>query len=415
MYDKFSRRSFLKTIGAAGIGSILTGLKLKAAEPNKPAGEQKSQIQQLPKRKLGKTGVEVPCLAFGANKADNQLILRAAHKHGVTYWDTAGSYLNGISEEQIGKFIAKSPELRKELFIATKASGAKTVAEIEEKLAASLKRLNTDYIDLYHVHGSADPARLSDELKQWVEGAKKRGLIRFFGFSTHKNMAQVLTAASKLGWVDAILVMYNFRLMQDTEMQKAIDACHKAGIGLIAMKVVALSVEGLKQMKDGRQVETTEEDKKVIGHFMQRGLTAEQARIKAILQDERITCACVGVDSAGILASNVEAVLNDTKLTDTDFDVLKKYAQATCSGYCAGCAHICDAAIAEMSYTSDIMRFLMYHNSYGDKNRAKEMFWQIPQTVRNRLLTIDYSIAEARCPQKLPIGKFITEAVAKLA
>ena len=228
-------------------------------------------------------------------------------------------------------------------------------------------------------------------------------------------MAQVLTAASKLGWVDAILVMYNFRLMQDAEMQKAIDACHKAGIGLIAMKVVALSVEGLKQMKDGRQVETTEEDKKVISHFMQRWLTVEQARIKAVLQDERISCACVGANNTGILASNVEAVLDNTKLTEADFDMLKKYAQATCSGYCAGCAHICDAAIAEMSYTSDIMRFLMYHNSYGDKNRAKEMFRQIPQAIRNRLLTIDYSIAEARCPQQLPIAKFIAQAVAKLA
>ena len=95
--------------------------------------------------------------------------------------------------------------------------------------------------------------------------------------------------------------------------------------------------------------------------------------------------------------------------------MLKKYAQATCSGYCAGCAHICDEAVAEMSHTSDIMRFLMYHNSYGDKERAKEMFRQIPQSVRNRLLSIDYSTAEARCPQKLPIGKFIAEAVAKLA
>ena len=63
------------------------------------------------------------------------------------------------------------------------------------------------------------------------------------------------------------MTMYNFRLMQDTEMQKAIDACHKAGIGLVAMKVVALSVEGRKGMLTGEQVDTTEEDKKVIGHF----------------------------------------------------------------------------------------------------------------------------------------------------
>ena len=151
----------------------------------------------MPKRKLGKTGLEVPCLALGTNKADNQLILRAAHKHSVTYWDTASSYLNGISEEQIGKFIAKSPELRKELFIATKASKCKNGGGNGQTCSRSLKRLNTDYIDLYHVHGPADPARLIDELKQWVENAKKRGLIKFFGFSTHKNMAQVLNSCSQ--------------------------------------------------------------------------------------------------------------------------------------------------------------------------------------------------------------------------
>ncbi len=414
MQGQFDRRSFLKTIGAASLGSLLVKLQLNAAEPNKSTEEQKPQMQQLPKRKLGKTGIEVPCLSLGTNRIDGQIILANAFKNGVTYWDTAPSYLNGISEEQIGKFIAKNPQFRKELFIATKASGAKTVAEIEEKLAASLKRLNTDYIDLYHVHGSADPARLSDELRQWVEGAKKRGLIKFFGFSTHKNMAQVLTAASKLGWVDVIMAMYNFRLMQDVEMQGAIDTCHKAGIGLIAMKVVALSVEERKQMKASQQI-GTETDNKFIGHFMQKGLTTEQARIKAVLQDERVSSACVGADNAAILSSNIAAVTDNAKLTQADLKILKEYAAATCNGYCAGCAYICDEVLAGMPYTSEIMRYLMYYNSYGDCDRARGLFAQIPQKVRSSLLNIDYGTAEAHCPQRLPIGKFIAEAVAKLA
>jgi len=412
MQDKFNRRNFLKTIGVTGIYSLLSVLKLKATEPNKSAERQNLL---MPKRKLGKTGVEVPCLALGMNKVDNQLILRAAYNHGVTYWDTASSYLNGISEEQIGKFIGKRPKLRKELFIATKASKAQSTADMDRLLATSLKRMNTDYIDLYHLHGPSDPSKLNDELKQWVENVKKRGLIRFFGLSTHKNMPQILNATVKLGWIDVVMTMYNFRLMQDVEMQNAIDACHKAGIGIVAMKVVALSVEGRKQIRNGQQIATTDEDKKVIGHFIRRGLTAEQARIKAVLQDERVSSACVGADSTGILVLNAAAAMDDIELTEADFDVLKKYAQATCNGYCAGCAYICDEAVTEMPYTSDIMRFLMYHNSYGDIKRAKELFRQIPSAVRNKLLSIDYSKAETRCPQKLPISKFIAEAVAKLA
>ena len=61
------------------------------------------------------------------------------------------------------------------------------------------------------------------------------------------------------------------------------------------------------------------------------------------------------------------------------------------------------------------MRYLMYCNSYGEKDRARELFAQIPDEIGNRLLSTDYGAAEARCPQHLPIGKLIAEAVSKLA
>jgi len=61
------------------------------------------------------------------------------------------------------------------------------------------------------------------------------------------------------------------------------------------------------------------------------------------------------------------------------------------------------------------MRYLMYYNSYGEKERAKELFAKIPGRVRAKLLSTDYSPAEARCPQRMPIGKLVAEAVGKLA
>ena len=61
------------------------------------------------------------------------------------------------------------------------------------------------------------------------------------------------------------------------------------------------------------------------------------------------------------------------------------------------------------------MRYLMYYNSYGDRDRARGLFAQIPGNVRNRLLSLDYRLAEARCPQRLPIGRLVAEAVSKLA
>jgi hypothetical protein len=68
-----------------------------------------------------------------------------------------------------------------------------------------------------------------------------------------------------------------------------------------------------------------------------------------------------------------------------------------------------------MPYTSDIIRYLMYYNSYGDQAGAKELFAQIPLRIRQSLQDIDYSLAEARCPQRLAIGSIIRQAVARLA
>jgi aryl-alcohol dehydrogenase-like predicted oxidoreductase len=413
--NSIDRRNFLKTMGAAGIGSVLasTGAVGGPNESGAAGKTQKSDSKQMPKRKLGKTGVKVSCLGLGTmfNLVDNQIVLINTLKNGVTFWDTAHSYAGGNSELGIGKFLAKNPKVRKNLFIVSKASRARTVKDVEARLQTSLKRMNTDYIDLYYApHGASDPAQFTDELKQWAESAKKRKLIRFFGFSTHSNMAKCLVAASKLGWIDVIMPRFNFRIMQDPEMQAAIDACHKAKIGIVAMKTT-----GKTTISRFRKEIETEAEKKMVAHFLERGFTPEQAAIKLALADERITAAPVQMENTRIIAQNVAAVLDKTELTQADGDVFKEYAAATCSGYCAGCAEICDAALPDLHYTSDIMRYLMYYNSYGDQDRARELFAQIPADVRSRLLNTDYSIAEARCPQNMPIGELVAEAVRKLA
>lgn len=409
--DKIDRRNFLKTMGAAGLGSVLAGCKGKeetqpdTVEAEAPERAQEPEYPQLPMRKLGKTGVEVPCLALGTmfEVTEKQIVLIKALQLGVTYWDTAHSYGGGNSELGIGKYLTKNPAVRKKLFIATKASRTQTITDVEQRLQTSLKKMNTNYIDLYYgVHGLRDPAELTNELKQWAKEAKKRGLIRLFGFTTHKNMVPCLATAAKLDWIDVIMTRYNFRYMRDKELNAAIDACHKAGIGLIAMKT------------QGKKVET-EEDKKLISHFLKRGFTEGQAKVKVVLQDKRFSAACVGRDNIAHLTENVEAVLDKTKLTQADMEVFKEYAAATCSGYCAGCANICDSALPDMPYVSDVMRYLMYYNSYDERDNARELFAQIPVEVRSKLLTTDYRLAEARCPQRMPIAKFVAEAVSKLA
>jgi predicted aldo/keto reductase-like oxidoreductase len=337
------------------------------------------------------------------NAVDNQIVLKKASNWGVTLWDTSYGYSGGNSEIGIGNFIAKNPDIRKELFIVSKASGAKNIDDVEKCLQESLKRMNTNYIDLYYgVHGLDDPANLTDELRKWAQDAKKRKLIKFFGFSTHTNMAKCLAGAAKHDWIDAIMPSYNFRLMQDAEMQDAVEACSKANIGLIAMKV------------QGHKVET-EGDKKLANHFIKSGFTEGQAKVKIVLEDKRIAVACLGMDNLTNFTLNINAVLDRTTLTQADKDFFKDYAQATCSGYCAGCSHICDLAMADRLYINEVMRSLMYYNNYGLHDQARQTFAQIPSQARNRLLSIDYTAAEHRCPQHLPIARLVTEAVGKFA
>jgi uncharacterized protein len=404
MSSECNRRNFLRTIGVAGLGSVLASqAKADSNEPNAAGAKQQSETPQVPTRKFGKTGVDVSVLSLGAIGLSEQVILTSSLKWGMTYWDTAHAYTNGNSELCIGKFLAARPEMRKKLFIVSKASYAGNVKEAEAKLQESLKRMNTDYVDVYYgIHGLDVMTQLRGEYKSWAENMKKQGKFRYFGYSTHKNMAASLLATSKLGWVDAILTTYNFRLMKDAEMQKAIDACYKAGIALTAMKT-----------QKGVNAET-DEDKKLIEHFSAKGFTEGQAKIKAVMEDERIAAVTVGMNSVSVINQNVAAVLDRTTLSQDDKEALAEYASATCSGYCAGCAHICDAA-AGVSNVSDVMRSLMYHNSYGDTQLAKQTFAAIPSDIRARLLTVDYRLAEQRCPQHMPIAKLIREAVEKLA
>ncbi len=417
--DKIDRRNFLKSISAAGLGSVLASSQLhgmgKSPKPEdvkkqskEEAKKEEPKYPQVPRRRLNyRTEETIPVLSLGAmfNVAENQIMLRKSLELGVNYWDTANSYAEGMSEIGIGQFLSENPEVRKNVFITSKASGASSVEEIESRLQLSLKRMNTSYIDLYYgVHGLNNPADLTEELRRWSDSAKERKLIRYFGFSTHKNMAECLMAASKLKWIDVIMTSYNYRLMQQPDLEAAAEACYLANMGLIAMKVQGR----------GQKIET-KGDMMVAGEFLRSGYSEGQAKIKAVLQDKRISSACVGMKSAATLMSNAAAVLDKKMLSKSEMSALKAYAEVNCDGYCAGCASICDSVLSETPYVSDVMRYLMYYNSYGEREMARELFAQIPGDVRNKLLSIDYSVAQSRCPQRLAIGKLVSEAVEKLA
>jgi len=412
------RRKFLKNVGFASLGSILISGETKASPVNsfeQKEGGEKSQFPKVPRRLFGKTGVDLPILTLGCtfNVLDHQDVLPIAFQHGVDYWDTATNYARTKSELGIGEYLKKNPGLREKLFLVSKPPDIVTpipdIADMEKQFQASLKRLNTHYVDMYcGIHGLSDPSQLTDELKEWAEKAKKRGVIKYFGYSAHLNMAQCLAAVAKLDWVDGALISYNFHLMQDEKYQAAIDAAYDAGMGLIAIKTQ-------RQVSMLPENQKTDKEKKLAEHFFQKGFTEGQAKLKVVIEDKRFTSASVGMGDVPILEQNMAAAMDKTKLSKIDQKVFEEYTEATRGSYCTGCVSICNSALSDMPYTGDIARYLMYCNSYGEPERARELFAQIPVKTRKRLLNIDYSLAEARCPEHIPISKLIAEAVVKLA
>ena len=404
-----TRREFVTTVGLAGLAGLAVagaGAAAVMAAPGPPAGA--AQAGTMPKRKLGKTGVDVSILALGGmfDTINNQLLLRQALKSGVNYWDTAESYGDSLSEEGYGRFFSRNPEARKEIFLVTKIHPQSS--NLAKSLDESLKRLQTSYVDaLFIPHGLSNISELTPAIRDFAEEMKKAGKIKFFGFSTHANMEDNLLGAAKLDWVDLVMFAYNFRVMHNPKMQEAIKTAAQAGIGLVGMKSQA-GMPGKHEV--GGPVK-----EEMIQSFLQRGFTDKQAKLKIIWETPEIASLCVQMPNLTILAADVAAARDLTKLTRKEMDSLRRYALETKSEYCAGCGKICQEAVGGAVPVNEVMRCLMYYREYGEPELARLTFARLHPEVRQRLGKVDYSRAEQACPQGLAIGELMRQARELLA
>ena len=401
-----SRRSFFKTAGVAGIGAALSPL---AGSPQPSAAAMPVAAETatgVARRPFGKSGIEVPILSLGGmfDIPSNQTLLKQAIRWGVTYWDTAHVYSGGRSETGIGQYFSSYPDHREKIFLVTKST-ARDPRGLERDLATSLTRMKTGYVDLFFIHAIRDADQMNDEIRAWAEAQKAAGRIRLIGFSTHANMENCLLQGARLGWIDGIMMTYNFRLMHTERMRAAVDACVDAGIGLTAMKT-----QGGGAVKTGSARELS-----LAGRFIKKGFTDKQAKLKAVWENPQIAAVCSQMPTMAILMANIAAAMDRTTLTENDRRHLENYAQATHGTYCAGCTNICEDALTETVPIGRIMRYLMYHRHYGDTHDARAKFAALPNSVRQRIAHTDYTLAETRCPRRLPIARLMNDALRDLA
>jgi predicted aldo/keto reductase-like oxidoreductase len=398
----YNRRQFIQSALTAGAGTLAAAGAASGVTPPLHLAEN----QQIPMRPFGATGIDVSILSLGGmfDIINNQLMLRQAMQWGVTYWDTADCYGGGRSEKGFGKFFKRYPQDRDKIFLVTKSDSRKPKG-MSKLLNRSLERMQTDYIDLYLIHGIRSIDELNGDTRIWAEKAKSKGKIKLFGFSTHKNMESCLAGAAKLGWIDGIMMTYNFRLMHQDNMRRAVDACTEAGIGLTAMKTQGGgSVSGSGGLAEDVAVP-----------FLSRGFSEFQAKLKAVWHNPQIAAICSQMPNMTILSANTAAAIDKTSLKAREMQTLHRYARQTAPHYCAGCADICEKTLSEPVPIADVMRYLMYRRSYGEPERARAEFKKLPRKTRSQMASLDYRIAEQCCPQKLPIGDLMAEAQKKLA
>jgi hypothetical protein len=396
-----TRRGFIRTVGLGG--AAVTALGVPASlDAQAPVS---APTANMPKRKLGKTGAEVSILCLGGmfDTINNQLLLRQALNWGITYWDTAEAYGNGLSEEGFGRFFTRYPDARKSIFLVTKFRSSPP-DKLSEALDKGLKRLCTDYVDTFFIHGISDFNQMPG-VRDWAEQMKKAGKLKFFGFSTHTNMEDCLLAAAKSGWIDSVMFTYNFRLMSAPKMKEAVEACAQAGIGLTSFKTQAGG-----QVKPDSEVEF-----KLLQKFLERGFTDKQAKLKAVWENPNIASICSQMPNLAYLSANVAAARDLNALSKSDFETLDRFASETRSGYCAGCGRICQAAVGGKVPVNDVMRCLMYYRDYSDRELARGVFAGLPEEARSLLTEVDYTKAERACPQGLAITDLMAEAARLLA
>jgi len=236
--ERVSRREFLEKSGkAVGAVAALPGL-LAAASPAESAAV-------MPRRVLGRTGVSVSILAMGcgsrflAYPADQATaVLEKAVGLGINYLDTAVDYGKGESETRVGRFLAAR---RRDVFVATKIPPAARGRDAAmREVEASLKRLQTDHVDLLHLHGLADAADLAkieapDGALKALYELRAQKVARFVGMTSHADGAVMAKAIDRHDLDCVQMAMNPSRALRFEEL--ALPAANRKNLGVILMKV----------------------------------------------------------------------------------------------------------------------------------------------------------------------------------
>ena len=349
--------------------------------------------QTVQYRTLGRTGLKVSTVGFGCMVTSDATVIERAVDMGINLFDTARVYTSGNNERMVGNVLKPH---RKKLIISSKTK-AKDKETALKDLETTLTELQTDHIDIWYLHAKDTAEQITAEALEAQQIAKQQGKIRFAGLSTHNGHAEVIPAAIKTGTIDVILTTYNFAM--GPTMEPLVKSIHDAGLGVVAMKVMAGSMK-LDRSYDYDRAKAA----------MQRQGGA-LAALKWALRVPFVHTTIPSIKDNDQLEENMRAMREPYRQEDSQ--VLAAHLEKISPLYCRMCGS-CKGVCPQGLVASDVLRYLTYAEGYGEFALARENYQSMPaglQAVRCG----DCAECAIECPNGVKVKERLMRAQELLA
>lgn len=370
-------------------------------------------------RDFGKTGIKISALGFGAMRLPSRNIngkeeydveesIRIIHRAfylGVNYIDTAPGYCNGESEVIVGKALKGR---RDKVYLSTKNPVEDDSGKHwRERLENSLKKLDTGYIDFYHMWGIdwdnyVNEINVKDGPMEAAFKAKEEGLIKHISFSFHGNPENMVKLIDT-GCFETVLCQYN---LLDRSNEKAIAHARDKGIGVVIMGPVA----------GGRLGAPSETIRNILPGKVK---SSAEIALRFVLANSGVTCALSGMGTMEMVKENSYVASNDTPLTEEELERISASMEENKRMeelYCTGCNY-CMPCPQEINIPLNF-QIMNYHRVYGITEYAKDQYKQIgiDEDMKGKRAEecAECGLCEEKCPQKLQIRKQLRETAEAL-
>lgn len=386
------RRSFLRSTAAATIAA--SSLPLVAAAEATPKDNGVKRY-----RSLGRTGLKISDISFGSSGVRDADTVRHALDRGINYFDTAEMYGNGRAERLIGEALQGK---RDRVFIASKvmAEADSRKGAMMRALEGSLRRLRTDYVDVYFNHAINHPKRMANpEWHEFIAEAKAQGKIRFSGMSGHGGRLQeCLEIAIERDWVDVILVAHNFGSDPAfyQRFTKGFDfVANQAGLPLL-MKLAREKKIGVIAMKTLMGARLND-----MRAYEWGGATFAQAAFRWVAQGDAADALVVSMKNRTLVDEYLGAS-GQTRVRSADRRLLNAYVGANSAAYCRNGCSQCSSSCPAGVQIADVLRSRMYAVDYRDREVASQSYAALAVGA-SPCATCTQPVCLSACAFELPI------------